>query len=126
MPRQRDYWPEIDSTFTDKRLFSGRFNDCILDTNLIYPRLYVLNNPRVLAMKQLFSEIGKARNAILFKGRYDDMVGNRHLLEYPWREYVQISRNISEEELQEKREYYLNCIATGAVIVSAGISPGER
>ena len=126
MPHQRDYCPEIDSTFTDKRLFAERFNDRILDSNLIYPRLYVLNNPRVLAMKQLFPGLCKASNAILFKGRYYDMVGNRYLLEYPWREYVQISRSISEDEQQKKREYYLNCIATGAVIVSAGISPGER
>jgi hypothetical protein len=53
-------------------------------------------------------------------------IGNRFLLDRPFRIPVQCSRSLTEAEIRAKVDEYLTVAREGAVLVSPAISPGEK
>ena len=53
-------------------------------------------------------------------------VGNRFLLDNPFKVQIQVSRRISADALAAEQQKLLHAAAHGAVLVSPCISPGEK
>jgi REP element-mobilizing transposase RayT len=106
-------------------LWQRGFQDTILlrRGQLKTMRQYILDNPRRLAIRRehpdLFTQVAQLTHGCAG-------IGNRFLLERPVRQQVQVSRSISPEALAEKQAELLHAAAHGAVLVSPGISPGEK
>ena len=53
-------------------------------------------------------------------------LGNHFLLNWPDRQFVEMSRNCSDEEIQQRLQYLLTAAQNGAVTYTAAISKGEQ
>lgn len=91
---------------------------------------YLCDNPRRYCLKKahpdLFSRINNLRHARLLQADTWTGYGNLFLLDKPETEVLQVSRRVSEEELQHLRCHFLKRVEEGAVLVSPFISPGEK
>lgn len=109
-------------------LFAKSFNDQILlrDGQLEHWLNYLKDNPRRLLMKRENPELFRVQRGLVFGGLSFSAIGNRFLLQRPIKLQVQCSRSISENELQEKKNWFLQEARQGAVLVSPAISKGEK
>lgn len=109
-------------------LFARGYNDKLLlrsgqlDTWL----RYLADNPRRLLMKREQPELFRVQHNLQFGGYTFSAIGNRFLLDRPWKLQVQCSRSLTAEAIQAKVEECLAKARLGAVLVSPAISSGEK
>jgi len=109
-------------------LFARGFNDQLLLREGQLQRWldYLRDNPRRLLMKREQPELFRVQRNIAVGGQHFSAIGNRFLLERPVRLQVQCSRRLTEEQIAEKQEWWLQQARAGAVLVSPCISKGEK
>ena len=109
-------------------LFARGYNDRLLlrsgqlDTWLHY----LADNPRRLLMKREHPDLFRVQRNVQAAGFTFSAIGNRFLLDRPFRLQVQCSRSLTEEEIAAKVQECLSAARQGAVLVSPAISPGEK
>lgn len=87
---------------------------------------YLHNNPRRLAIKRAYPDYFRVQFGLTVAGQTYSAIGNRFLLSYPNKIQVQLSRSLTDEQIEEKVKYFLSCSSQGAVLVSPAISRGEQ
>ncbi len=113
---------------THGMLFARGYNDRLLlrAGQLDAWRRYLADNPRRLLMKREHPDLFRVQRNVETAGVTFSAIGNRLLLERPFRLQVQCSRSLTETEIQDKVAKYLTAAQEGAVLVSPAISPGEK
>jgi len=109
-------------------LFAKGFNDQILlrEGQLERWLNYLKDNPRRLLMKRENPDLFRVQRGLVYAGQSFSAIGNRFLLERPFKLQVQCSRSITETDLQAKLSSCLHAARQGAVLVSPAISQGEK
>ena len=109
-------------------LFAKGYNDQILlrGGQLENWINYLKDNPRRLLMKREHPDLFKVQRNLEYARQSFSAIGNRFLLECPFKLQVQCSRSISEADLQAKLAVCLQAAQQGAVLVSPAISKGEK
>jgi REP element-mobilizing transposase RayT len=87
---------------------------------------YIKDNPRRLAMKRANPELFRIQEEIEYNGMRMRAMGNRFLLDYPDKAIIQCSRDMTIEEIKERKEAYTAAAENGTVFISAAISEGEK
>ncbi len=91
---------------------------------------YLRDNPRRYCLKQahpdLFARLNNLRHPRLPDDERWTGYGNLFLLDKPEIEALQLSRRVSDTELEARRRDLIKRVAEGAVLVSPFISPGEK
>ena len=109
-------------------LFARGFNDRLLlrEGQLQQWLDYLRDNPLRLLMKREQPDLFRVRRNVMVAGRQFSAIGNRFLLERPVKLQVQCSRRLTEAQIKEKQDAWLQQARSGAVLVSPCISPGEK
>ena len=109
-------------------LWETGYNDRILLQEGQLQRMlnYLDDNPRRLLLKQAHPHYFKPLDKLTVVGLEMEAMGNMTLLDKPFKLQVQCSRHLYQNEIEERKKYFLNAALQGAVIVSPCISPGER
>ena len=109
-------------------LFEQSFNDLILKNREEFQhwKHYLADNPRRLLLKRAHPEFLKPFFGFVVGGYTLNGVGNRALLQQPYRLSVRISRRITGSQLDDLVERYLQVADRGALLVSPSLSPGEK
>lgn len=109
-------------------LFAPGFNDQVLLHQGQLQRWidYLRDNPRRLLMKRARPEWLHPFFQFSMGSQTYSGIGNRELLNAPYRLNVRISRRLSEQQLQAEIIRYLSAAEQGAVLISPAISPGEK
>ena len=109
-------------------LFARGYNDKLLlrEGQLEIWIHYLNDNPRRLLMKREHPDLFRVQRNVEAAGMTFSAIGNRFLLDRPVRLQVQMSRRLSEAEIQEQVTHFLTEARQGAVLVSPAISPGEK
>jgi REP element-mobilizing transposase RayT len=109
-------------------LFARGFNDKLLLREGQLQRWldYLHDNPRRLLMKREQPDLFRVQRNIMVAGQHFSAIGNRFLLERPIRLQVQCSRRLTDEQIAEQQEQWLQQARSGAVLVSPCISKGEK
>lgn len=109
-------------------LWEPGYNDRILlqKNQLQHWYTYLDDNPRRLAIKRQHPEYFTQIASISAAGLTMPAMGNRFLLDYPYKLQVQCSRHLYPNEIDQQKQAFLEAGRQGAVIVSPCISPGER
>lgn len=87
---------------------------------------YVHDNPRRLWIKRQHPDFFSVNSEMIIGDTKAITIGNRFLLNYPLKVQVQCSRKLTEQQIEDKWKEILNLAEQGYVIVTPGISPGER
>lgn len=87
---------------------------------------YLEDNPRRLLLKRAHPEYFRRLGKMTVAGIEMDAMGNPALLDSPTMLQVQCSRHLYDNEIEERKQYFLQAARHGAVIVSPCISPGEQ
>ena len=113
---------------THGMLFARGYNDKLLlrEGQLETWVRYLNDNPRRLLIKREHPDLFRVQRNVEAAGMTFSAIGNRFLLDRPVRLQVQMSRRLSEAEIQEQVEHFLTAARQGAVLVSPAISPGEK
>ena len=77
-------------------------------------------------MKREQPDLFRVQRNIMVAGQHFSAIGNRFLLERPIRLQVQCSRRLTDEQIAEQQEQWLQQARSGAVLVSPCISKGEK
>ena len=109
-------------------LFGRGFNDKLLLREGQLQRWldYLNDNPRRLLMKREQPDLFRVQRGLTVGSQQFSAIGNRFLLERPIRLQVQCSRRLTDEQIAEKEEEWLEQARSGAVLVSPCISKGEK
>ncbi len=109
-------------------LFAPGFNDKLLLRQGQLQRWldYLHDNPRRLLMKREKPDLFRVQRDLTIAGQQFSAIGNRFLLDRPVRLQVQCSRRLTEQQIEEKKLWWLKQAREGAVLVSPCISPGEK
>ena len=109
-------------------LWEEDFNDRILEGKGHLQRMmdYIDDNPRRLAIKRHHSDYFTVQHHVQAAGMTFAALGNVFLLQAPEILQVQCTRKLTEEDIKEQCRYFLSLAEKGAVLVSPGISPGEK
>lgn len=109
-------------------LFERGYNDLIAKGYDMLPRMsaYVKDNPRRLAVKRAHPDYFRVRFGLQVAGREYAAIGNRFLLQHPEKVQVQLSRSLTDEQIQSKKAEFLALARAGTVLVSPAISRGEQ
>lgn len=109
-------------------LFERGYNDLIAKGYDMLPRMsaYVKDNPRRLAVKRAHPDYFRVRFGLQVAGQQYAAIGNRFLLQHPEKVQVQLSRSLTDEQIQSKKAEFLALARQGAVLVSPAISRGEQ
>ena len=87
---------------------------------------YTHNNPDNAIMREENPDLYVIRRGIVIKGLTFDTMGKNRLLDFPLRQTVAISRNATEEKIQQMAEEALREAERGAVTYTVAISEGEK
>ena len=87
---------------------------------------YVKDNPRRLWLKTHNPNLFKIHRQTEVRGMTFTSLGNHFLLDWPDRQLVEMSRNATEEQVQEHLRSVLAMAHNGAVTYTAAISKGEQ
>ncbi len=87
---------------------------------------YVHDNPRRLWIKRHCPDYFTCHSEQTIAGYEATTIGNQFLLNYPLKVQVQCSRKLTKEQIEEKWKEILDLAEQGYVIVTPGISPGEK
>lgn len=109
-------------------LFERGYNDLIAKGYDMLPRMtaYMKDNPRRLAVKRAHPDYFRVRFGLQTAGQQYAAIGNRFLLQHPEKVQVQLSRSLTDEQIQSKKAEFLALARQGAVLVSPAISRGEQ
>jgi hypothetical protein len=109
-------------------IFERGYNDLIAKGYDMLPRMtaYVKDNPRRLAVKRAHPDYFRVRFGLKVAGQEYAAIGNRFLLQHPEKVQVQLTRSLTDEQIQTIVAQYLNMARQGAVLVSPAISKGEQ
>ncbi len=110
------------------KLWAQGFNDHILSgrSELANWNRYLYENPRRLAIRRAYPDYFRVRfNVEVAKQSYA-AIGNRFLLQHPYKVQVQLSRSLTDEQIKTEVERYLALASDGAILVSPAISKGEQ
>lgn len=104
------------------------YNDRILlhKGQLGHMLAYLDDNPRRLLLKRRNPDYFTCLGSLVVAGIPMQAMGNRFLLDNPFKIQVQCSRRLSAEEIEKKKEAFLREAHHGAILVSPCISPGEQ
>jgi len=113
---------------TTGTLWEPGYNDRILLQEGQLQRMlnYLDDNPRRLLLKQAHSQYFKPLGKLSVAGIEMEAMGNTTLLEKPIKLQVQCSRHLYQNEIEQRKQYFLAAAQQGTVIVSPCISPGEK
>jgi hypothetical protein len=105
-------------------LFERGYNDLIAKGYDMLPRMtaYINDNPRRLTVKRAHPDNFRVRFDIEVGGQTYAAIGNRFLLHHPEKVQVQLSRSLTDEQINERVQYYLSRARQGAILVSPAIS----
>ena len=87
---------------------------------------YTHNNPDNAIMREENPDLYVIRRGIVINGLSFDTMGKNRLLDFPLRQTVAISRNATEEKIQQMAEQALREAERGAVTYTVAISEGEK
>ena len=87
---------------------------------------YTHNNPDNTIMREENPDLYVIRRGIVINGLKFDTMGKNRLLDFPLRQTVAISRNATEEKIQQMAEQALREAERGAVTYTVAISEGEK
>ena len=87
---------------------------------------YTHNNPDNAIMREENPDLYVIRRGIVINGLTFDSMGKNRLLDFPLRQTVAISRNATEEKIQQMAEQALREAERGAVTYTVAISEGEK
>ena len=87
---------------------------------------YTHNNPDNAIMREENPDLYVIRRGIVINGLKFDTMGKNRLLDFPLRQTVAISRNATEEKIQQMAEQTLREAEQGAVTYTVAISEGEK
>lgn len=109
-------------------LFERNYNDRLLLREGQLQRWidYLDDNPRRLLAKREHPDLFRVHFGLQLAGQTYAAIGNRFLLQRPWKLQVQCSRSLTKEEIATKVDYFLSQARQGAVLVSPAISEGEK
>ena len=109
-------------------LWSPGFNDHILEDAGELDRWfeYLRDNPRRLAVRRAHADFFRVRFGLEVGGQTYAAIGNRFLLDYPQKVQVQLSRRLTDKEIGQAVEHFLQQSKRGYVLVSPAISKGEQ
>lgn len=109
-------------------LFERGYNDLISKNYDMLPRIvnYVNDNPRRLAIKRAHPDYFRVRFGIRIGEQTYAGIGNKFLLDYPEKIQVKCSRKLTDEEIKDAINSYLEKARNGAILVSPAISKGEQ
>jgi hypothetical protein len=109
-------------------LWEQGYNDRILfqyDT-LDRWKAYLRDNPRRLAIRRAHPDYFRVRFGILLANQSYAAIGNRFLLSHPDKLQVQLSRRLTEADIERQKAFFLQKARAGTVLVSPAISKGEQ
>lgn len=109
-------------------LFARGYNDRLLlrSGQLEAWLRYLDDNPRRLLMMREYPDLFRVQHNVEVAGIRFSAIGNRFLLNRPFKLQVQCSRSLDEQEIETKVAQCLAAARQGAVLVSPSISPGEK
>lgn len=116
----------------DMEVWEAGYHDRVIMSaeTLRAERRYISDNPRRYCVRKanpgLFVRVNRLRHVRLPVGSNWAGFGNLFLLDKPAMLPVQVSRSISADALEERRQEALDLAWRGVVLVSPFISPGER
>lgn len=87
---------------------------------------YTHNNPDNAIMREENPDLYVIRRGIVINGLTFDTMGKNRLLDFPLRQTVAISRNATEEKIQQMAEQAQREAERGAVTYTVAISEGEK
>ena len=87
---------------------------------------YVKDNPRRLWLKRQNPDLFKIHRHTDACGLSFTSLGNHYLLDWPDRQMVEMSRNATDDEVQERLRSVLAAAHNGAITYTAAISKGEQ
>lgn len=109
-------------------LFERGYNDRILLREGQLQRWidYLSDNPRRLLAKREHPDLFRVRYGHEVAGMTFAALGNRFLLDRPYKLQVQCSRSLTDADIEAAKARYLAEARQGAVLVSPAISEGEK
>ena len=109
-------------------LFSIGYNDKILFRRGQLQRWldYLHDNPRRLLMRREHPQYLRVQRNVVAAGITFSAIGNVQLLKHPELKQVQLSRRLTEQEVERVVQSFLAAARNGAVLVSPKISSGEK
>ena len=110
------------------QLWALGFNDHILSGRgeLANWQRYLQENAYRLAMKRAYPDYFRVRFDVIVGQQTYAAIGNRFLLQHPHKVQVQLTRRLTEQQIQDEVQRCLLQAKGGAVLVSPAISPGEQ
>ena len=109
-------------------LFERGYNDLISKSYDMLPRLtaYVHDNPRRLAIRREHPDLFRMHRKTEVCGLQFTSMGNHFLLDWPERQLVEMSREASVGQIEERLQQVLAAAHDGTVTYTAAISKGEQ
>lgn len=109
-------------------LFERGYNDRLLLREGQLQRWidYLSDNPRRLLAKREHPDLFRVRYGHEVAGMTFAALGNRFLLDRPYKLQVQCSRSLTAADIETAKAHYLAEARQGAVLVSPAISEGEK
>jgi len=109
-------------------LFERGYNDLISKSYDMLPRLtaYLHDNPRRLAIRREHPELFRMHRKTEVCGLLFTSMGNHFLLEWPEKQLVEMSREASVRQIEDRLQSVLVAALKGAVTYTAAISKGEQ
>jgi hypothetical protein len=109
-------------------LFERNYNDRLLLREGQLQRWidYLDDNPRRLLAKREHPDLFRVHFGLQLAGQTYAAIGNRFLLQRPWKLQVQCSRSLTKDEIDAKVDLFLSHARQGAVLVSPAINEGEK
>jgi len=110
------------------QLWAIGFNDHILSGRgeLANWQRYLHENPYRLAMKRAYPDYFRVQFNVNVGQQTYAAIGNRFLLQHPHKVQVQLSRRLTEQQIQDEVQRCLVLAKSGAVLASPAISTGEQ
>ena len=109
-------------------LFERGYNDLISKSYDMLPHLtaYLHDNPRRLAIRREHPDFFRIHRKTEVCGLQFTSLGNHFLLDWPERQLVEMSREASVGQIEERLQQVLAAAHNGAVTYTAAISKGEQ
>ena len=124
----RIYSNEICRQVTALDIFQPGYCDkpLLLQRNLDVLFRYIRENPHRLAMRQQFPHFFQRSRKLKIGDNEYEAFGNMFLFRNPDKEAVRISRRLTHDEKEQKKERWLTAASKGSVLVSPFISKDEK
>ncbi len=110
------------------KLWEDRYHDRILFHHGQLDALinYIKDNPQRLALKRANKDLFHICQAAQIENIHCTTLGNIFLADYPYKQVLQCSRKLTQEQIDSLKEECLNKAVNGTIFISAAISEGEK